>query len=666
MRYQMGSKKKGLIGLAIMLVFSVIMIWGTESIEQMIDEWETKQEEAQNVPTTQYKDGTYVATAKEFAGNGYKEQVTLTVQGGVITALDYESIHENGNKKSQLSMNGEYVMTENGLLWHEQAELLAQYVIENQAVEGLTLDEDGKTDVIAGVSISIDGFVDLVKEALAQAMSGPVVSQYKDGTYVAAAKEYAGNGYKEQVTLTIQGGVITGLDYESIHQDGRRKSELSMNGEYVMTEDGLLWYEQAELLAQYVIENQAVEGLTLDEDGKTDVIAGVSISIDGFVDLVKEALAQAMSGAVVSQYKDGTYVAEPAEYASNGYKDRLTLTIQGGVITALDYESIHQDGGKKSELSMNGEYVMTEDGLLWYEQAELLAQYVIENQGTEGLTLDEDGKTDVIAGVSIRINGFVELVKEALAQATNVPVASQYKDGTYVAEPAEYASNGYKDQLTLTIQGGVITALDYESIHQDGGKKSELSMNGEYVMTEDGLLWYEQAELLAQYVIENQGTEGLTLDEDGKTDVIAGVSIRINGFVELVKEALAQATNVPVASQYKDGTYVAEPAEYASNGYKDRLTLTIQGGVITALDYESIHQDGGKKSELSMNGEYVMTEDGLLWYEQAELLAQYVIENQGTEGLVLNEDGKTDVIAGVSIRINGFVELVKEALIQAV
>ena len=44
------------------------------------------------------------------------------------------------------------------------------------------------------------------------------------------------------------------------------------------------------------------------------------------------------------------------------------------------------------------------------------------------------------------------------------------------------------------------------------------------------MLWADQAQALAAYVLEHQGTQGLTVDENGKTDVITGVSISIQDF----------------------------------------------------------------------------------------------------------------------------------------
>ena len=56
------------------------------------------------------------------------------------------------------------------------------------------------------------------------------------------------------------------------------------------------------------------------------------------------------------------------------------------------------------------------------------------------------------------------------------------------------------------------------------------------------LLWKEQADALAEVVLSDQSTEGILLDEDGKTDSVAGVSINITSFIELTEEALELAS----------------------------------------------------------------------------------------------------------------------------
>lgn len=266
-------------------------------------------------------------------------------------------------------------------------------------------------------------------------------------------------------------------------------------------------------------------------------------------------------------YTDGTYTVEAAEF-HNGYKDVVTVVIEGGKIVSVDYNCLTEDGGTKRAQSENGEYVMTEEGPLWHEQADAFAQYVVENQGTAGLNLADNGKTDVIAGVSIAISGAETLVNEAIAQATASTL--NLTDGTYTAEAAEF-HNGYKDIVTVVVEGGKIVSVDYNCLTEAGGTKRAESENGEYVMTEDGPLWHEQADALAQYVVENQGTAGLNLGDNGKTDVIAGVSIAISGAETLINDCIAQASGstdsaveeVPVEKE--EPTYEATKVDAVSN-----------------------------------------------------------------------------------------------------
>ena len=506
---------------------------------------------------------------------------------------------------------------------------------------------------IPGVSVSSVKEVKAVPE-----MSASVATNVlKDGKYEVKAAE-ASNGWTSTLSMVVEGGAITEVVWDCVDAEGNLKSVQAKNGEYVMTEDGPNWAEQAEALAQYVIENQGLTGLTVDEKGKTDVVASVSISIGDFVAQVEECLVKASGAQVETTLKDGTYKVKAAE-AHNGWTSSVSLPVAGGKITDVIWDCEDDNGNLKSVQSQNGEYVMTEDGATWFEQAEALAQYVIENQGTTGLTLDESGKTDVVATVSISINEFVAQVEECLVQASGAATVA-LNDGTYEIV-ADEAHNGWLSKLTLTVAGGKITDVVWDCEDDKGNLKSIQSQNGEYVMTEDGATWFEQAEALAQYVIENQGTTGLTLDESGKTDVVATVSISINEFVAQVEEAIRQAAGVKEEVKLNDGTYEIV-ADEAKNGWTSKLTLTVAGGKVTDVVWDCEDDKGNLKSVQSQNGEYVMTEDGATWFEQAQALAKYVIENQGTAGLTLNEEGKTDAVATVSIAINDFVDQVEQAL----
>ena len=216
--------------------------------------------------------------------------------------------------------------------------------------------------------------------------------------------------------MIVSDGKITEAVWDAVDGDGNKKSELSENGQYVMTEDGSTWAEQSKALGEALVENQSLAFLTMDNQGKTDAVSGVSISVGGFAKLAQQCIDQA-SGKAVLVLQDGTYEAKTETPDSNGYTDQVTITVADGKITEAVWESVDADGNKKSELSENGQYVMTEDGPTWAEQSKALGAALVENQNLDFLTTDNQGKTDAVSGVSISVGGFVKLAQQCIDQA---------------------------------------------------------------------------------------------------------------------------------------------------------------------------------------------------------------------------------------------------------
>ena len=140
---------------------------------------------------------------------------------------------------------------------------------------------------------------------------------------------------------------------------------------------------------------------------------------------------------LLKELKDGTYEAKADAPDNNGFTDVVTVTVKDGKIAEVNWEAVGADGSTKSVLSENGEYVMTEDGLTWKEQAEALAKAVVENQSLSFLNLDEQGKTDAVSGVSISIGGFTALAEKCLKEAAGITQTLELKDGTYEAKAEE-------------------------------------------------------------------------------------------------------------------------------------------------------------------------------------------------------------------------------------
>lgn len=360
-----------------------------------------------------------------------------------------------------------------------------------------------------------------------------VVEEYDvsgaDGIESAAQTE---NGYEVTVrTKGYAGDIVLQVAFE---QDGQTIQSVKV-----------LEQNETETLGARIAEPEFLDQFT--GAAAPIFLPGMDLSSEGTEDTSSEspetsADLDALEGAALS---DGTYEAKASAPDSNGFTEEMTMTVKDGKITSVNWDAVTEDGSRKSIMSENGEYTMTEDGLTWKEQSEALANALIEHQSLGFLTTNEEGKTDAVSGVSISVGSFLSLAQQCMEQAAGIsskPVA--LTDGTYEAKASAPDSNGFTDQVSLTVEHGMVTAVTWDAVTEDGSKKSIMSENGEYTMTDDGPTWKEQSEALAQALIEHQSLDFLTTDDQGKTDAVSGVSISVNGFITLASDCLNQAAGI--------------------------------------------------------------------------------------------------------------------------
>lgn len=247
-----------------------------------------------------YADGTYYAEDDHFSEkSGWKSVVVIQVKDGKIVDVNWTAASKDGGPdKKTASKEGTYGMVAHGgaqAEWHEQAEIMENYLIEKQDPQALEVNADGTIDAVSGVSITVNDFQTLAAKALAAGPSEP--GPYKDGAYSAEADTFAEkSGWKETVDLTVIHGKIVAVNWNAVHKDGGDdKKTSSMNGEYGMKAGGAQseWHEQAAIAEAYLLEKQDLAAFKVKDDGKTDAVSGVSVSVNGFTSLVEKALSNA-------------------------------------------------------------------------------------------------------------------------------------------------------------------------------------------------------------------------------------------------------------------------------------------------------------------------------------------------------------------------------------
>ena len=231
------------------------------------------------------------------------------------------------------------------------------------------------------------------------------------------------------------------------------KMSLNYGQGYDMRNDGLWWHEQVTAIAGDIVENQGIADYTI-EDGyfdqdADDAIAGVTITVTGYLEAVGIALERAELGEDESPRDFDVPEYEGADLAPGihfGYTDGHQNTLgfiavneDGNIVYAtadtvylksndgpLTWESRGNEvtgyATTKMSLDYGQGYDMNNDGLWWHEQVALLMEDIVANQGITDYDLDngnfdEDGD-DVVAGVTISVTGYLEAIENAIARGT--------------------------------------------------------------------------------------------------------------------------------------------------------------------------------------------------------------------------------------------------------
>lgn len=105
-----------------------------------------------------------------------------------------------------------------------------------------------------------------------------------------------------------------------------------------------------------------------------------------------------------------------------------------------------------------------------------------------------------------------------------------------------------------------------------------------------------------------------------------------------------------------------------SKGNVTMATVQFENGKAVAVDIDVKQADGSMKSEASKSGTYDMkNEPGKKWHEQADLLEEFIVANDFdlSKVTLTNDEGNTDAVSGVTIKVKGYLDAVQDALDQA-
>ena len=112
----------------------------------------------------------------------------------------------------------------------------------------------------------------------------------KAGTYE-AENVLADSTVTVKVTVD-NNGKITDVYFDEIYKDSTKKTLGYGYNMKAYCGTPYEWFEQVEFLEKAIVENQGVDFITLDANGKTDAVSGCTISVNNLIDTFNKAIAK--------------------------------------------------------------------------------------------------------------------------------------------------------------------------------------------------------------------------------------------------------------------------------------------------------------------------------------------------------------------------------------
>ncbi|EOR27311.1 MULTISPECIES: hypothetical protein [Clostridium] len=238
---------------------------------------------------------------------------------------------------------------------------------------------------------------------------------------------------------------------------------------------------------------------------------------------------------------------------------------------------------------------------------------------------------------------------------------------------ALYDSTGKKGDVIVTeveFKDGEAVKVSIDVRQENGTMKKEEAKKGNYVMKEgEAKNWGEQMELLEAFLNENKVdvSKVKLTNAEGNTDAVSGVSIKVGAYVNTVKEVLDAVKEGKELESGFTGAKIAETPYDPSGAKKDMVVTKVvfNHGKPVAVNVDVKQEDGSMKKKASEEGKYVMKEgEAKHWHEQMALLEEFIVKNNFDLSKVklTNDDGNTDAVSGVSIKVGTYVKAVQDVL----
>ena len=242
-------------------------------------------------------------------------------------------------------------------------------------------------------------------------------------------------------------------------------------------------------------------------------------------------------------------------YDSTGAKGDVVVVdveFKDGEPVNFSVDVRQENGTSKKEEAAAGNYVMVQGSdNTWDKQIAEVEKFIIENNFdlTKVNITDEEGHTDAVSGVSVKIKEYVNALQEVIDAVKEGKELETGFTGAKIVESLYEEGKTDMVKAKAVFQHGTPVKVSVDVITNEtdlgDGKtstsKKAIAAAGKYVMVEGSdNTWDKQIEAVEAFIAENNFdlTKVNLTDDDGHTDAVSGVSIKVKTYVKALEEVL--------------------------------------------------------------------------------------------------------------------------------
>jgi len=211
---------------------------------------------------------------------------------------------------------------------------------------------------------------------------------------------------------------------------------------------------------------------------------------------------------------------------------------------------------------------------------------------------------------------------DANSPAKEYPPISGLHDGTFRAELDKEDGEGYRDFVIIVVQGGRITEVTWDAVQSDGGNnRAKASVDGEYVLADNTVIWAEQAYAMQNKLVQVQDPAKIAIKSDGTTEIVPKVTVTVNAFIKLANQCVEASKTGLSPTPQATGKEQTVPADITATPGPD-ATATPEAAAPTETGATETTASGSSADET--DEDFSGNEDGVAVKNQSSILSDTI------------------------------------------